>query len=183
MTTQADIQKRAEALSQTRETLAELLRLLQTEIDTVKQGSLPDIRAAARRVAAEHNKLRELIEHNPALFAKPRTHVVAGLKYGLQKARGRMSWPSDAQLVERIHKLAAAGELSADQAELLIVRSERPSAKALEKLDARLLKRLGVTVAADTDEVLIKSIDSEVEKAVNAVIKDVTKDANAEVTV
>lgn len=36
-------------------------------------------------------------------------------------------------------------------------------------------------VAADSDEVLIKSVDGEVEKAVNAVIKDVTHDANAEV--
>ena len=64
---------------------------------------------------------------------------------------------------------------------MLIARTERPVAKALEKLDARLLKRLGVTVAADADEVLIKSVDGEVERAVNAVIKDVTQDENAEV--
>ena len=180
---QADIQHRAELLSQARETLAELLRVMTVELDTVRQGSIADIRRAAREVAARHNKLKELIAHNPALFERPRTHVVAGLKYGLQKARGRMSWPSDTQLCERIHKLADAGELSDDQREMLIARTEKPVAKALEKLDGKLLKRLGVTVAADTDEVLIKSVDREIEKAVNAVIKDVTKDENAEVTV
>ena len=34
-----------------------------------------------------------------------------------------------------------------------------------------------------SDEPLIKSVDSDVEKAVNAVIKDATKDAHAEVHV
>lgn len=181
MTTQAEIQKRAEALAATRDALAALLRTLQAEIETVKGGRMPAIRAGARKVAAEHNRLRELIAANPQLFARPRTQVVAGLKYGLQKARGKMSWGSDAQLIERIKKLAAAGELSDDQVEMLIARTEKPVAKALEKLDARLLKRLGVTVAADCDEVLIKSVDGEVEKAVNAVIKDVTQDDNAQV--
>lgn len=52
-------------------------------------------------------------------------------------------------------------------------------AKALEALDARLLKKLGVTVEADCDEVLIKSVDSAVEKQINAIIKDVTADENA----
>lgn len=183
MTTQADIQKRAEVLAATRDALADLLRTLQAEIETVKTGSMPAIRASARKVAAEHNKLRGLIETNPTLFKRPRTQVVNGLKYGLQKARGRMSWASDEQLIVRIKKLAAEGEISDDQVEMLIARTEKPVAKALEKLDARVLKRLGVTVAADCDEVLIKSVDGEVEKAVNAVIKDVTKDENAEVVV
>ncbi|MDR2155932.1 MAG: hypothetical protein LBE78_13070 [Burkholderiaceae bacterium] len=187
MTTQADIQKRAETLSQTRDALADLLRTLHAEIETVKLGSLPEIRRSARKVAEDHNKLKTLIEANPELFERPRTHVVAGLKYGLQKQRGKMDWDSDEQLCARIRRLAAVGVVNGgityEQADLLIVTTERPVAKALEKLDGKLLKRLGVTVAADTDEVLIKSVDSEVEKAVNAVIKDVTKDENAEVTV
>lgn len=183
MTTQADIQKRAEVLAATRDALADLLRTLQAEIETVKTGRMPAIRASARKVAAEHNKLRDLIAANPALFTRPRTQIVGGLKYGLQKARGKMRWISDAQLIARIKKLAAEGEISDDQVEMLIARTEKPVAKALEKLDARVLKRLGVTVAADCDEVLIKGVDGEVEKAVNAVIKDVTKDENAEVVV
>jgi hypothetical protein len=183
MTTQSDIQKRAEVLSQTRDTLAGLLRALHAGMDALKQDAMPDIRRAARTVAEQHNKLKALIAANPALFNKPRTQVVAGLKYGLQQQPGRMNWGDDAQLCERIHKLATAGELTEEQADLLITHTEKPVAKALEKLDAKLLKRLGVTVTADTDEVLIKSVDSEIEKAVNAVIKDVTKDDNAEVAV
>ena len=180
--TQLDMQRRAEALSQARETLSELLRVMNAEIETIKQGSIAQIRAAGRKVAAEHNKLAELIAAHPDLFDRPRTHVVAGLKYGLQKQRGRMSWTCDTKLCERIHALTASGDLTAEQEALLINTTEKPVAKALEKLDAKLLKRLGVTVAADTDEVLIKSVDGEVEKAVNAIIKDITKDGNAEVS-
>lgn len=183
MTTQADFQKRAEALSATREALSALLHTLQAEVDTIKQGRMPAIRQAARKVAAEHNRLKELIEAHPDMFKSPRSYVVAGLKYGLKKSPGRMSWACDAQLIERIKKLTDAGELTDEQQEMLIARTERPVAKALEKLDARLLKRLGVTVAADCDEVLIKSVDGEIEKAVNAVIKDVTQDDNAQVGV
>lgn len=179
MTSQADIQRRAEALAATRDALASLLRALQADIDTLKAGRMPAIRAGARKVAAEHNRLRELIAANPALFERPRTVVVNGLRYGLQKARGKMHWPCDTQLIARIKKLAAEGEISDDQVDMLIARTERPVAKALEKLDARILKRLGVTVSADTDEVLIKSVDGEVEKAVNAVIKDATGDMHA----
>ena len=58
---------------------------------------------------------------------------------------------------------------------------ERPDARGLEKLDGRLLKKLGITVGSDTDEPLIKSVDGDIEKAVNAVIKEATADANAEV--
>jgi hypothetical protein len=182
MTTQADLQKRAQALSQTRDTLAALLRTLHAGMDALKQDAMPDIRRTARKVAEEHNKLKGLIEAHPALFAKPRTHVIAGLKYGLQKQRGRIEWGDDEQLCQRILRLCAAGDIPAEQADMLIARTARPVAGALEKLDAKLLKRLGVTVTADTDAVLIKSVDSEVEKAVNAIIRDVTKDEHAQVT-
>ena len=98
MTTQLDFQKRAELLSAAREALSALLHTLQAEVDTVKQGRMPAIRLAARKVAAEHNRLRELIEAHPDMFKSPRSYVVAGLKYGLKKSPGRMSWPCDAQL-------------------------------------------------------------------------------------
>jgi hypothetical protein len=181
MNTLEDLQKRAALLSQARDKLAALLTTLQAEIDTVKQGSLPAIRRAARQIAQQHNELADLIAANPELFVKPRTYVTDGLKFGLQKKKGVMSWDDDDRLCERIRKLEGAGDISAEQAELCIRTKEAPVAAALEKLDARLIKRLGITVAADSDAPLIKSVDGEVEKAVNAVIREATRDANAEV--
>lgn len=50
-------------------------------------------------------------------------------------------------------------------------------AAALEQLDGKLLKRLGVTVTADTDAPLIKSVDGDVEKLVSAIVKQAVKGA------
>lgn len=181
MTTQADIQKTATALATARDALAAALRVMQQGMDAVKDHDMPAIKRAARIVAKGHNLLAEQIRDNRDLFKKPRSYVVDGMKYGLQKRPGKMRWSNDAQVVERIKRLAAAGDIAGDQIALLIATQEKPVAKALEGLDARLLKKLGVTVEADCDEVLIKSVDSAVEKQINAIIKDVTKDDNAAV--
>lgn len=181
MTTQLDLMNHAQRLAEVRQQLADRMRALHGDMETLKQASMPVIRQAARRVAAEHNRLRQLIEDNRPLFKRPRTQVVAGLKYGLQKAKGRMTWATDAQLIARIDKLIAEGDLTSEHRALLVATTERPVAKALEQLDAKTLKRLGVTVGADCDETVIKSVDGEVEKAVNAVLKDLTKDDALEV--
>ena len=181
MTTLEDIQKRAAALSDTRDKLGELIATMQAGIDVVKNESLAGIRALARRIARQHNDLAELIRANPGLFEKPRTYVVDGLKFGLQKQKGSMAWDDDEKLCQRLRSLARSGALTPEQVNLCIRTKETPVAAALEKLDASIIKRLGVTVTADTDATLIKSVDSEVEKAVNAVIREATKDAGAEV--
>jgi len=182
-TTLEDLQKRAGALSALRDKLAALLANLQSEIDTVKTGHMVAIRRAARQIAQHHNELSDLIAANPELFVKPRSYVVDGLKFGMQKQKGSLQWKDDQALCQRIGKLAEGGAISIEQASLCIKTSEKPVAAGLEQLDAGLLKRLGVTIAADTDAPLIKSVDSEVEKAINAVIREATKDVNAEVAV
>ena len=181
MTTLEDLQKRAAALSGVRDQMRNLLATMQAGIDTVKNDSLPAIRALARRIAKQHNELAALIEANPALFVKPRSHVVDGLKFGIQKQKGKLTWEDDKKVCDRLDKLAEAGEITVEQAELCMSCTWKPVVAGLEKLDAKVLKKLGVTVGSDTDAPLIKSVDSEVEKAVNAVIRDATKDANAEV--
>jgi hypothetical protein len=181
MTNLEDLQKRAAVLSALRDKLAALLATLQSEIDTVKNGHMTAIRRAARQIAQQHQELAELIAANPALFEKPRSYVVDGLKFGLQKQKGKLHWDDNADLCVRIWDLADKCLITEDQAKLCIKTSQTPIASALEQLDAKLIKRLGVTVSADTDAPLIKSVDSEVEKAVNAVIREATKDANAEV--
>ena len=181
MTTLADIQKRAAVLSQSRDLLAGLIRTMQAGIETVKNGALPDIKRAARQITKQHIELDQLIRANPELFAKPRTHVVDSLKFGLKKQPGKMDWTDDDKLCSRIHDLVKDGTLSEDQQAMLITTVEKPVAKALEKLDGNVLKRLGVTIGNDTDATVITSVDGEVEKMVAAMVKDATKDAGQEV--
>ena len=48
-------------------------------------------------------------------------------------------------------------------------------AAALEQLDAKTLKRLGVTVTLDNDAPLIKTVDSDIEKIVTQMVKQATR--------
>lgn len=177
--TLADIQEKAKALSASRDTITALFISLDVQLKRVQAEKLPDIRRAARKVAKQHEELKALIEAAPELFAKPRTQVVDGLKFGMKKQVGAMTWPDDEKLCARIRKLAADEVITEGQVELLIKVTEKPVAKALEKLEGTVLKRLGVEIGKDSDAVVIASVDGEVEKAVKALIADMTKDQSA----
>lgn len=180
MATLADIQKRAQVLSETRDRLSTLFNQLQVGLDQVKDGSMTEIRRVARQVASAHNDLVDLIKANPELFTKPRSFVIEGIKFGLQESQGSLEWDDDARVCDRIRKLADEGEIPADQVELLIATSEKPVAKVLRQLDAKVLRRLGVSVDGAGDQPLIKSVDTGVEKAVNAVINAAIKEAQGD---
>ncbi len=160
----------------TDELRAELL-LLDAELTAAKNAHMLSIRALTRKVIKAQATLAEGIKAQPALFEKPRTFIVEGIKFGLRKQVGKMDWADDVQLVQRLDELFAKGEVSLVQYEQAIETRYAVVAKGLEKLDAKTLKRLGVTVEADSDAVEIKSVDGDVEKMVKAVIKDAMRDA------
>ena len=142
---------------------------------TIERGATPEILKAARKIAALHNDLQAAITAHPECFVRPRTMVVDGLKFGLQKQKGRISWEDDRALCERIMKLTESGAIEPQQAETLIEYRPRPVAAALEQLDAKTLKRLGVTVTLDSDAPLIKTVDSDIEKIVTQMVKQATR--------
>ncbi|WP_422099127.1 hypothetical protein [Variovorax sp.] len=180
MATLAEIQKKAQTLSETRDKLSALFITLESNIATVKNGSIGDIRRVARQVASQHNDLVDLIKANPELFAKPRSFIVEGIKFGLQASNGSLKWDDDAKVCERIERLATEGEISPEQAELLVVTERKPVANAMRQLEPKLLRRLGVTLEGAGDQPLIKSVDSSIEKAVTAVINAAVKEAQAD---
>lgn len=175
-----NMRKKAADYAAARDKLAALVTAMKDEMSTIERGAMPDILRAARRISALHDDLVAAINDHPECFDKPRTVVVDGLKFGLQKQKGRMSWESDEQLCARIDKLAEEGAISVEQAEECMACTYKPVAAGLEQLDAKVLKRLGVTVTADTDAPLIKTVDGAVEKLVSAIVREATKNAGAE---
>ena len=180
MTTLADIQKRATALSECRDILSGLFLTLQSGLDTVKNGSMTEIKRVARKVAKEHNELADLIKAHPELFEKPRSYVVEGIKFGMQASPGTMQWEDDEKVCKRIDDLVEAGDIPADQVDLLVTTKRKPVADAVRQLPAAVQRRIGVRLEGDGDQPLIKSVDSAIEKAVTSVINAAIKEANAE---
>ena len=64
-----------------------------------------------------------------------------------------------------------------DALALLIKTTEKPIKDGLSALPADKLKKLGVKVTDDTNKIVIKPVDSEVDKIVDALLGDAEEEA------
>lgn len=168
-----NLEKLVKEYSDTKKVLSERVMELETEIYTAKRKYLPGIKRVAASVADKLSALVEAIKDSPELFIKPRTITLYGVKVGLQKSKGELSWDNDEQVVKLIKKHFP------EQADVLIQTKEIPVKSALASLSARDLERLGITVENTGDEPVVKSTDSEIDKFVNALLKEEDKNKAA----
>jgi hypothetical protein len=127
---------------------------------------MPLIKKWVERAAAEQAILEALIKESPELFDKPRTIVLFGIKVGLGKGKGKIEWESASSVVRLIKKHFP------EQADLLIKTTEKPLKKALAQLSVAELKKLGIQVDETDDQVIIKSVDSEIDKLVAKLLEE-----------
>ena len=78
----------------------------------------------------------------------------------------RSEWEDDSQVVKLIQKHFP------EQFDVLVKTIEKPIKDSLANLSVADLKRIGVTVTDSGDCVVIKSMDSEIDKLVDALLKD-----------
>ncbi len=123
------------------------------------------IRNAALVCAEHHKQLETIIDNNPGLFVKPRTMTLHGIKLGLKKGKGKVSWLPDAKVCELVRKHLP------DQADQLIQTTESPIKGALIKLDAKTLQKLGYSVSDTDDQVIIKATADDLDKFIEAILK------------
>jgi len=147
-------------------TLGSTLGELEERKKKLQREYLPQIK---RQVTAARNAkavLSEAIDDSPELFVKPRTVTFHGVRVGFQKAKGRIEFDDAEQVVKLIRKHFP------EQFDVLVKTTERPVKDALAQLSAADLKKLGINVVADSDEVVIKDASGEIEKLVEALLKD-----------
>lgn len=166
-----NISKRAEVFASARSLLADKVTALNDGIAALRKDCIPGIKRAVAKAAEAEAALRALIEAHPDCFTKPKTQVFSGVKVGFQKGKGTISFEDADAVVARIKKHLP------DQADVLIKLKETPIKDALAQLSATDLKKIGVTVSEAGDQVVIKPVDSEVDKMVDALLKDATEAA------
>jgi hypothetical protein len=169
METGVDFEKLAQDLSAARMMLRERVSCLEAEISALKKKSLPAIRKWAEATAEDQLALYQAIEENPGEFVKPRTRILHGIKFGIQKKKGEVTWDDEERVIFLIKKHFP------ELIEGLIRVKETPIKNALAEMAAVDLKKLGVSVENDTDEVFIKATDSEIDKIVDAILKTETE--------
>lgn len=167
MSTLAEIEQATKTFADHRELLALRVENLHTEIEALKRERMPEIKTAAADAANAKSTLAGIIDDSRALFIKPKSIIISGIKVGLQKGKGGLDYEDEENVIRLIRK-----HVPAQQQELLIKTIEKVIKTALKDLDVATLKKIGVTVQGPGDVVLIKPVDSDVDKIVSAMLKE-----------
>ena len=173
MTTMNDIEARAKKFAEARAKLAEAVTELQQATTELHRSHLPGIKRHLNRAFEAEQSLRQLVASAPGLFERPRTVVLHGVKLGFQKGVGKVSFADSDLVVKLIRKKLA------DQADVLIKVEETPIKAALKQLTVKELQSIGCDVEETDDVVVVKAIDSVVDKLVKALLKGLDFEANA----
>lgn len=174
MATFNEIDTLALGYSTTVEALAGTRGAYEEEAQALRKKYLPRLRKLAETAKERRAALSAAIGDSPALFVKPRTVIFHGLKLGYQKSKGTIEWDSEAAVIARIRKL-----LPEDQAELLIRVKESVHKPGVYDLTAGDLKRLGIRIEGDGDEVVIKAALGDLDKWLEALLADEGEEAVA----
>lgn len=150
--------------------VSDIVSDLESQIQAVKRTFMTRLRNAVGRAAERQHSLFGLIESAPGLFVKPRTYIFHGIKVGMAKQKGKIEITDPDKTVDLIEKHFP------EQAEVLIDTTKVPVKKAIEGLTVDQLKKIGCQVTDPDDAVVIKPTDGEIEKAVQALLKDATED-------
>lgn len=138
---------------------------LNAKISLIKAQHKAHLLNLVSEAAKAKQNLIDAINENPELFEKPRTQTLHGIKFGLQKQKGKTVIADEAKTIKKIRDL-----LPEDQGELLITVKESVHKSSVSDLTAADLKRLGITIESDTDKAIVKVMAGDVEKLVDALL-------------
>lgn len=166
MTTLGDIEALAKTYSEAHAKLADEVRAVEEEMARVKRQHLARLRRLVDGASNARDRLAAAVGDAPDLFQKPRTLTLHGVKVGLAKGKGKLEFADAGRVCDLIRKHFP------DQVETLVKVSEAPVKGALNQMSVAELRRIGVTVIEAGDEVVVRVTDSEIDKLVDALLKD-----------
>ncbi|MBZ0250880.1 MAG: host-nuclease inhibitor Gam family protein [Burkholderiales bacterium] len=171
MATMAQIEEATKRYAAARGTLADICGAFNQDLAQAKSKYLGRLKKAVALAKEREAELTVMIEESGELFVRPKTVVFHGVKVGFQKAKGKLEFDDADQVLKLIRKHFP------EQADVLINTREVPAKEALAQLSAAELKRLGITVVESGDQIVIKDTTSEVDKMVEALLKDEVAEA------
>lgn len=151
--------------------LAAVVREIEDVQRQAARERLARLQAAAALAGERREGLLALVREHPELYQRPRTQVVAGVKFGWRKRPGRVSLGKSAlDLVK--------SKLPARAAELIRVREEIDK-NVLKTLPARELALIGASITDTADEPLAEPARSDVERLAASLLRDATAEEDA----
>ena len=167
MATLGEIETSTRAYADAWDKMGDTLRDLDDKVEALNRQYPPGLKTQERILEEKRDKLASALENSPGLFVKPRSIVIHGVKVGLQKGKGEVSWIKKAtvKVVELIKKYHP------DKADIFIRTTEEPNGNALKTLPVADLMKLGLTVGNTGDEPVIKPVESQIEKLMKHYLK------------
>lgn len=143
------------------------LSWLDDKIAALQAKHAEEIVSLANACISYRDELESLIKENSDLFEKPRTQEFYGVKVGYRAGAAKLIFETSeehscAQIHKKLPELKAA----------LIKTTEKPIAAALKNLNEKQQKAIGIYVQEPSDAVVIKPVDSAMEKRVSATISN-----------
>jgi hypothetical protein len=162
----SEIERLAKEFSDARTALRERVEVLNEGLTALKKRYLPGIRNAVEKAKEKQANLSDAIDGSRDLFVKPRTMTLFGIKFGIEKQKGKLEWEDKGVVVKLIKKFFP------DSWEAYVKVKENPMKKTLATLPSADLKKLGIQVTETGDAVVIKPTDSEIDKLVDALLNE-----------
>jgi len=163
--TLADLEPLARTFAAEQQRLADLVQDFNCQVEQLKRQYAPHLRTRAAAATRARLLLHTAIAGSPALFEKPRTLVLHGIKLGFQKGRGGIAF-DDADKV-----LALLRKKFGTAAPAYIRTTEAPDKTRLAELTVTELKQVGCTVTDTGDVVVIKPADTDLERTVATLLQ------------
>lgn len=168
--TLVDIEQATTVYAAKRRALDDATRLAEAAMAAVWEKHAPGLRRLVAGVATSHDDLMTLLQASSALFTRPRSLTVDGIKVGFAKGKGAVEFDDEALVIKLIRR-----KLSEDQADLLIATREAVNKDALKALPAIDLARVGGRIVGTDDAPFIKPVTPATSKLLKSLLEEATE--------
>jgi len=160
----AEIEVSSKELADAKAKLARSVQTLKDAIKKVTDRHVDDLRTLGADVGVAYQALIDLVTKHPELFAKPRSQAFHGITVGYRKGKGKLTYDDAEKVIARIERQLP------DQLDALAPASRQLSHDAIEVLDAKQLKAIGVSITDTDDKPYVKTPSDDVDKFVNQIV-------------
>jgi len=174
MPTLGEIEALTKKWADAQDSLVDTVQGLEDAVESIKRQYLPGLKRQVAIAAAAKAELRAAIEDGRSLFARPKTLVIHGVKVGYEKGKDEVLVEDEDLTVSLIEKHFP------EQKDLYIKTKKTVKKRAVKDLSELELKSIAVAVTDPGDVVVIKSMDSQIKKYVDKLLKERDEDLGAE---
>jgi hypothetical protein len=178
MHTLSAIQTATESFAKRRREALDYAATIEAEVQAVRDNHEAALIKKVKAMVADHETLHTLIAASEGLFTKPKSLVFDGIKVGFQVGKITIDIDDKAELVRVLQALVETEDDAEDVAnyQACLRTTVTPHEPSLLKLPPHHLIQLPLTVKPASNDVLIKPVDTDTTKAVDALIKAVQAD-------